>query len=75
MADTAKSMNPEALDTYLQLVERYRRNEIGIYDDSKELHRAVNLADAYYGDQSSVVELFRNQGKPIMIMNHGIIGI
>lgn len=74
MVDTAKSMNPEALDTYLQLVERYRREEIGIYDDSKDLHRAVNLADAYYGDTSSVVELFRNQGKPIMIMDHRIIG-
>lgn len=73
MADTAKSMNPEALDTYLRLVERYRQEEIGIYDDSKDLHRAVNLADAYYGDQSSVVELFRNQGKPIMIMDHKII--
>ena len=72
MADTAKSMNQEALDTYLQLVERYRQEEIGIYDDSKDLHRAVNLADAYYGDQSSVVELFRNQGKPVMIMDHKI---
>lgn len=74
MADTAKSMNPEAVEPYLHLVEKYRQQKIGIYDDSKDLHRAVNLADAYYGSGSSVVELFRQQGKPVMIMSDWIIG-
>lgn len=67
--DTAKSMNPEAVRPYLELIERYKKQRIGIYDDSKDLHRAVNLADAYYGDRSSVTELFRQQGKPVMIMD------
>lgn len=67
--DTAKSMNPEAVEPYLELVERYKEQRIGIYDDSGDLHRAVNLADAYYGDRSSVTELFRQQRKPIMIMD------
>lgn len=70
--DTAVSMNPEAAEPYMQLVNRYREENIGIYDDSKDLHRAVNLSDAYYGDTSSVVELFRRQGKPILIMDHAI---
>lgn len=73
MVDTARSMNPAAVEPYLRLVEKYREEKIGIYDDSKELHRAINLSDAYYGDMSSVVELFRNQGKPIMIMDHMIV--
>ena len=67
--DTAKSMNPEAVRPYLELVEEYKGQKIGIYDDSGDLHRAVNLADAYYGDGSSVTELFRQQGKPVMIMD------
>lgn len=75
MLETAASMNPEAVEPYLQLVNRYREEKIGIYDDSKDLHRAVNLSDAYYGDTSSVVELFRHQGKPIMIMRHDVIDI
>lgn len=75
MLETAASMNPEAVEPYLQLVNRYREEKIGIYDDSKDLHRAVNLSDAYYGDTSSVVELFRHQGKSIMIMNHEVIDI
>lgn len=74
MVDTAKSMNPEAVEPYLQLVNRYKQEKIGIYDDSPDLHRAVNLSDAYYGDASSVTELFRHQGKPIMIMRHKIVG-
>ena len=62
-------MNPEAVRPYLELVEEYKGQKIGIYDDSGDLHRAVNLADAYYGDGSSVTELFRQQGKPVMIMD------
>ena len=73
MIETAKSMNPTALESYIHLVDRYRKEKIGIYDDSKDLHRAVNISDAFYGDTSSVVELFRHQRKPIVIMDHGII--
>ncbi|EOS29464.1 hypothetical protein C807_02850 [Lachnospiraceae bacterium 28-4] len=67
--DTAKSMNPGAVRPYLDLVEQYKKEKIGIYDDSGDLHRAVKMADAYYGDRSSVTELFRQQGKPVMIMD------
>ena len=74
MIETARSMNPEAVEPYLQLVDKFRQQKIGIYDDSTDLHRAVNLADAYYGDTSSVVELFKNQGKPVMIMAQEIAG-
>ena len=72
IVETARSMNPEAIAPYLQLVDKYKQQKIGIYDDSSDLHRAVDLADAYYGDKSSVVELFMHQGKPIMIMSHDI---
>lgn len=72
MVDTARSMNPEAVEPYLKLVERYKESGLGIYDDSKDLHRAVNLADAYYGDPSSVTELFKQQGKPVMLMDYEI---
>lgn len=71
--DTAKSMNPQAVAPYLQLIEEYKERKIGIYDDSKDLHRAVNLSDAYYGDRSSVTELFRQQGKPVMIMDYEVM--
>ena len=73
MMETIVSSNPEAEEPYRKIVERYQEQKIGIYDDSTDLHRAVNLSDAYYGDGSSVAELFRQQGKPIMIMNHDVV--
>ncbi len=65
---TAKSMNPEALDGYREIVREYRAEKLGIYDDTNDLHRAVELSDAYYGCRSSVIELFKAAGKPVMIM-------
>lgn len=66
---TIRSMNPEVENQYLELVEQYKAEHIGIYDDSADLHRAVNVSDAYYGSTSSVMEMFRVQQKPIMVMN------
>ena len=73
MIDTARAMNPEAVDPYLQLVKKYCQKKIGIYDDSKDLHRAIEISDIYYGDASSVAELFRQQKKTVMLMNHSVI--
>lgn len=73
MLQTAESMNPAAVEPYLKLAEYYKKQGFGIYDDSENLHRAVNVADAYYGDASSVTELFRNQGKPVMIMDYEVL--
>lgn len=71
---TAKSMNPEAAERYGKIVRDYQEEEIGIYDTSSDLHRAVDVSDAYYGNRSSVTELFKAAGKPVMIMNHRLHG-
>ena len=65
---SAESMNPAAIKPYLDLVKWYKEENIGIYDDSSDVHRAVDISDAYYGSMSSVVEMFKAQNKPIMIM-------
>lgn len=65
---TAKSMNPEALARYQEIVQGYRDEKWGIYDDTPDLHRAVELSDAYYGCRSSVIELFKAAAKPVMVM-------
>lgn len=69
---TAESMNPEAAGRYRDLISEYQKDGIGIYDTSPDLHRAVDVSDAYYGSRSSVIELFKAEGKPVMIMNHRI---
>ncbi len=66
---TMKSMRPEVLQKFVMLKNDYMKQGWGIYDDTADLDRAVVLSDAYYGDSSSVVQLYRQTGKPIMIQN------
>lgn len=67
---TMKSMAPGIYKEYLQIIEEYRQKAYGIYDDSADIHRAISLADAYYGDShSSIIEMFGITGKPIMFQD------
>lgn len=73
MESTIRSMSPELLEQYQSIVENYCQGAWGIYDDTSDLNRAIALSDCYYGDQSSVVQLYQETGKPIMIQNVGIL--
>lgn len=64
---TIESMRPELRDAYYEIVERYRKEYWGIYDDTIEMERAVILSDGYYGDGSSVLQLYQKTDKPIML--------
>jgi hypothetical protein len=72
-ADTIKSMRAGALQAYQQLVDEYKSNHIGIYDDSADFHAAFFAADAYYGDHSSLIQLFGFTGKPMLRQNIGCV--
>jgi hypothetical protein len=73
MESTIASMRPYLSEKYHEIVQNYRRDGWGIYDDTPELHRAIAISDAYYGDESSLVALYKITGKPIMVQNPGII--
>ncbi len=64
---TFSSMRPRLLSEYKQIISTYQQEGWGIYDDSPDLHRAISWCDAYYGDCSSVAELFLAAKKPVMI--------
>lgn len=66
---TIESMRPQLWKEYKKMVEQYRVEGWGIYDDSADLDRAIALSDAYYGDPSSVVQLCQEKKMPIMIQN------
>ena len=48
-------------------MKAYREEGWGIYDDTPDLGRAIALSDAYYGSISSVLTLYKETGKPILI--------
>ena len=72
MKATIESMRPELWKEYKEILESYRAEGYGLYDDSPDLDRAIVLSDAYYGDWSSVVQLYEKTGKPIMIENFDV---
>ena len=73
LRETLQSMRSQVVDVYDEIVERYREEAWGIYDNTADMYRAITVSDAYYGDNSSVVELYKQTGKPIMIQNVDIL--
>ncbi|SFW31941.1 CDP-glycerol glycerophosphotransferase family protein [Selenomonas ruminantium] len=72
---TLDSMLPHVASVYCEIRDAYLQEGWGIYDDTPELERAIVWSDAYYGDTSSVVELYSKTGKPIMIQDMEVSNI
>ena len=70
---TIDSMRPELRKEYEKIVEEYRTQGWGIYDDTADIDRAIALCDGYYGDWSSLVRLCQEAGKPVMVQNVEIL--
>ncbi len=70
---TIESMRPQLWEGYREIRDRYIEEGWGIYDDSADVDRAVEVSDGYYGDLSSVVEIYRETGKPVMVQNVKIL--
>ncbi len=66
---TIQSVRPGLWEEYKEIVDTYRAEGWGIYDDTADLDRAIALSDAYYGDWSSVVQLCQEKGMPVMIQD------
>ncbi len=73
MQATLSSLRQRLLEEYMEMVTRYREEGWGIYDDTADVDRAVELSDGYFGDWSSVVQLYQETGKPVMIQDVEII--
>lgn len=73
MEATIESMRQELREEYREIVEKYREERWGIFDDTSDMDRAVILSDGYYGDWSSVMHLCQKVGLPIMTQNAYVI--
>ena len=70
---TMQFMRPAVLQKYMMLKEWYLAEGWGIYDETADVDRVVVLSDAYYGDGSSVLQLYQQTGKPVMIQNVEVV--
>ena len=67
--EVMRKTKPGVLQKYRDLLQEYREEDWGIYDDSTDVDRAARLCDAYYGDAGSIANQCRVQKKPVMLQN------
>ena len=72
---TYQSMRPQLLDEYRLLVDEYKRDGFGIYDDTPDLNRAIAVSDGYYGDLSSLIEMYKAIEKPVEVQHAAQIAL
>lgn len=72
---TYQSMRPDLLAGYKRIVEDYRRDGWGIYDDTPDFHRALTMSDALIGDVSSIMSMYNITGKPAMLMDTAVTDV
>lgn len=66
---TIESMRPQLWAEYDKLVTKYQEEGWGIYDDTADVDRAIVLSDAYYGDPSSIVHMYKQTGRSILLQD------
>lgn len=58
---------------YKKLRDQYKKEGWGIYDDSADMDSAIVVSDGYYGNWSSLVQLYQNTEKTAMIQDVEVI--
>ena len=66
---TYASMLPDLLDDYKKIVDEFKKEGWGIFDETTDHLRAIAWCDGYYGDGNSMPILCGIKGIPIMIQN------
>jgi hypothetical protein len=69
MEETIRSNRPLLLGRYKKILSEFVQKDFGILDMSEDFHPAFTLADAYFGDGSSLVPLFSLAAKPVLMLN------
>ncbi|MDD6812689.1 MAG: hypothetical protein PUD93_12685 [Lachnospiraceae bacterium] len=71
LESTVKSMRPQLMEKYQELLTYFNDEQIGIWDNTPDITRTIAIVDAYIGEEvSSVVILFGVAGKPIFILDN-----
>lgn len=74
LESTFDSLRPKFRPVYDALKRRFIESDLGIYDTTPDIEDSIALSDAYIGDAgTSVTSLFGVVGKPIFILNYGIL--
>lgn len=68
---TLRNMYSELIPIYIKLVERCKKLENCIFDDTNDMHTAMAWSDAFMGKYGSMIELYRVTKKPTIMLEIG----
>ena len=68
---TLRNMCPELIPTYVKLVDRCKKLNNCIFDDTNDMHTAIAWSDAFMGKYGSMIELYRVTKKPTIMLEIG----
>lgn len=66
-------MHPKLWEEFSKIVEQYKEEGWGIYDDTLDMNKAIMISNTHYGDMSGVVQVYQETRKSIVIQNVHII--
>lgn len=69
LESTLLSMRSDLYKEYMRLKAWFIEERIGIYDDTADMYTAIGISDGYYGDWSSLIYLYKQTAKPILIQD------
>lgn len=69
METTLQTTYPEFWDEYQKMVQQYKEEDWGIYEEDVDSKLAVLLSDAYYGDGCKISQAMVMAEKPVMLQN------
>ena len=69
LLSTINAMRPQLKEAYLMLVRQIQEGNWGIFDNTPDPNLALALSDAYYGDCSSLMTVYRATGKPYKVQD------
>ncbi len=64
-----KLNNCEFIDDYLKIIDYFKTNDLGEYNEQDDYAELARTCDAYYGDYSDMIPYFQENNKPVMIQN------
>ena len=68
-----QAVSPQMVQDYLEVINEYRIENYGIYDESGDIERAIAFADAYYGDDGEIMQRFSDAGKCVMVQSYSVV--
>lgn len=73
LINTIRNLAPWLREGYLRRIKRFQEEGWGIYDATPDPNLAMALSDGYYGDNSSLLTIYRETGKPILLQDSNVL--